>query len=605
MTYSSTAAARVRSGYAGAHRVLDAVARWARDTPTATAVAAPDGTFTFAELAAHMAALATALESRQVGPQTSVGLCLGRSRWLVPSLLAVWRAGATAVPTDDRHPADRISFLLRDAAVQVLLGDRAPSGAAPRRARTLDPAALAGTATDAQEPAEPREPLDPDHCAYVIYTSGTTGWPKGVEATYRGLDTFLAALAELELAPGGLGINAVSPAFDGWLWCTLLYLLHGQGVAIVDAAGGADDGDDGAGDLVKRIAALRPSTVSLTPSLLAACGEELPPAETIVVAGERCPPSIVDRFSHGRRMLNVYGPTEMTIAATWSDSARGDDVRTIGTALPGYHAYVLDDGRRPVRPGTPGELYLAGPAIARGYRNRHGLTAARFVPDPFGTGGARMYRTGDMVVERPDGQLEYVGRRDDQVKVRGFRVELGEIERVAEQLPDVSAAAAFVTASGDAIGLAVVASPATPADGEAELAAAVRTHCARYLPDFMVPGAVHVLPALPTTTTGKTDRAALARLAVAAASSGQAPDTERERQVCAVWSELLARPVGDVDANFFEIGGHSLLAARAVSALRRATGLRLTLRHLLANPTAAGLAAELDRLAEDTAASAS
>ncbi|WP_196467659.1 non-ribosomal peptide synthetase [Planomonospora sp. ID91781] len=626
MTHSS--APDTPGGYAPAHRVLDAVTRWARRAPAATAVRAPDGEFGFAELARHVDALAAALVDAGAGPQTPVGLCTGRSRWLVAGLLAVWRAGATAVPVDDGHPADRINFALRDAGVKILLGDRLPPGAAPPKTRTLLPEEAAGQRVSAWA-ALP----DPDDCAYVIYTSGTTGWPKGVEVTYRGLDTLLDALACLGLPAGGLGVNAVSPAFDGWLWCTLLYLCHGQGVALVDLEEGLD----------AALEAVRPRTVCLTPSLLASCTGDIPSARVLVVAGEPCPPELVRRFGDGRRILNVYGPTETTIAATWADSHRGDDVRTIGRPLPGYRAHVLDDRRRPVPPGVPGELYLAGAAVARGYRNRPGLTASRFVPDPFGGAGDRMYRTGDVVVERPDGQLEYHGRLDDQVKVRGLRVELGEIERVALRAPGVRAAAAFVTETGDAVGLAVVPSvapgtpedsptgapdspatldaapalalDATPApapeprsapasppepDGEARLAAEVRARCAAGLPEAMVPAAVSVVAVLPTLPTGKVDRTALARLSPRGPVAGRPPEGERELLVCEVLGELLTRPVEDAGADFFELGGHSLLAARAVSALRRRTGLRLTMAHLLAAPTAEGLAAALDRLAEDS-----
>jgi amino acid adenylation domain-containing protein len=589
----ATATTHVSELDRGAGRVLSALTRWARRTPTATAVVAPDGAFTYCELADRVALLAGALAAAGVVPGTAVGLCLGRSRLAVPALLAVWWLGATAVPTDDRHPGERLKFVLSDADVQVIVGDALPGGVAPRRAVRLDADTLAA-------PAPCRNPR-PEDCAYVIYTSGTTGRSKGVEVTYRALDTFLAALATVGLPSGGLGINAVSPAFDGWLWCTLLYLLHGQGVALIDLAGssaGDDVGDDTVGDLAERIAALAPRTVCLTPSLLATCADTIPSAEVIVVAGEPCPPGLVERFAQGRRMLNVYGPTEATIAATWADSARGDDLTTIGRPLPGYRVHVLDERRRPVPLGTVGELYIGGPAVARGYRNSPELTAVRFVSDPLGGCGARMYRTGDAVVLRPDGQLEYRGRLDDQVKVRGYRVELSEVERVALQVPDLVVAAAFVTCSGDGIGLAVVLSAGVD---EREFARRVRTRCAELLPEPMVP-LVYVVTALPVSSAGKVDRAALAHLAVTAQPlSGRPPSTERERQVCQVWSALLPHPVQDVDASFFELGGHSLLAARAVAALRRATGQPLSMRHLLANPTVAQLARELDRLAQSTA----
>jgi amino acid adenylation domain-containing protein len=563
------------------------VQRSASRTPTLAAVTAPDGVLAYRDVLGRVRSLRGGLADGGVGTGTTVGFALGRSRLAVPALLAVWQLGATAVMLDERHPADRINFVLRDAGVEVLLAPPMPPGVVPRGVRRVDPDSSSDTT-----PA--RVAADPAACAYVVYTSGTTGWPKGVEVSYRNLETFLRAVAGLGLRPGGLGINAVSPAFDGWLWCTLLYLVHGQGMAIVDltADGGA------AVTLGDRIGQLKPSTVCLTPSLLSTCLDDIATAEVVVVAGERCPPNLARRLQGHHRVLNVYGPTEATIAATWADSDRSDDVTSIGRPLPGYRIHVLDDDRQPVAEGAVGELYIAGGGVASGYRNRPGMTAARFVPDRFGGPGGRMYRTGDLVTRRSDGQLDYVGRRDEQVKIRGFRVELSEIDRVVAGVAPVSIAAAFVTTTGQAIGVAVVLAP------DADAAAAVKEihrRCTSRLPEVMVPRRVDIVESLPTSLTGKVDREALARASTVSAT-GREPVSDRERVICQVWSGLLEQPVRDVDADFFDLGGHSLLAARAVSALRRTTGLRLTVQTLFTYPTAAGLAAELDRLAAAAAA---
>ncbi|MER5220678.1 non-ribosomal peptide synthetase [Streptomyces flaveus] len=569
-----------------------ALERWTREQPDAQAVGAEDGALTYAELTARTSATAAALASAGAGPESAVGLLLGRSRESVPALLAVWSLGATAVPLDPGHPVERLGSVLRDARVSVLVASDVPGGLDVGRVRRVGPARPVGTHSGALAVAAPA----PDTCSYVIYTSGTTGRPKGVEVTYRGLDTFVDALAGLGLPPGGLGLNAVSPAFDGWLWCTLLYLVHGQGVALVDLSlDGLRRADAEGREPLP--AGLR--TASLTPSLLAAHGGGLDEAEVVVVAGETCPAALAERFTRGRRLLNVYGPTEATIAATWADSERGDDVSSIGRPLPDYRAYVLDDDLFPVPLGTEGELYLGGPAVARGYRNRPGLTAARFLPDPFQGGGARMYRTGDLVVRRPGGELEYHGRRDDQVKIRGHRIELGEVERVAAELPEVVAAACCTLASGQSLGLAVVAAPGAGASGE--LAAAVAAHCAEFLPEAAVPAGVRVVDRIPTLGTGKADRAALARELTASAGTAE-PDaaTAREREVMAVWAAVLECEVPGPAADFFELGGHSLAAARVVADLRRTTGLRITLGKLLTRPTVAEVAAELDRLAAES-----
>ncbi|WP_079070668.1 non-ribosomal peptide synthetase [Streptomyces sp. IMTB 1903] len=570
--------------------------RWTREQPDETAVKAVDGNLTYAALTARTARYAAALTRAGVGPETSVGLLLDRSRESVPALLAVWSLGGTAVPLDPGHPVERLGGVLRDAGAVVLVATGVPAGLetggtvllTPREVRRGAPGALAVS------------PPAPDSCAYLIYTSGTTGRPKGVEVTYRGLDTFVEALSGLGLPPGGLGLNAVSPAFDGWLWCTLLYLVHGQGVALTDLSldGLRQAAAEGREPLP---AGLR--TVSLTPSLLAAHGAGLDSAEVVVVAGEACPAALAERFAQGRRLLNVYGPTEATIAATWADSRRGDDVTSIGRPLPGYRAYVLDEELRPVPAGTEGELYLGGPAVARGYRGRPGLTASRFLPDPFQGGGTRMYRTGDVVIRRDGGELEYRGRRDDQVKVRGHRIELGEVERIAAELPEVVAAACCPLAAGQTLGLAVVAAPGV-AD-PAGLATRVVERCRKQLPAAAVPATVRVLDRIPTLTTGKADRAALAR-ALEQPEDGDGPGaagdgtvSASERTVMTVWAEVLATEVPGPESDFFDLGGHSLAAARAVSELRRATGLRVGLGALLARPTVADVAAEIDRLAAE------
>ncbi|MEU6159952.1 non-ribosomal peptide synthetase [Streptomyces sp. NPDC047130] len=567
-----------------------ALRRWTAERPDAEAVHAEDGTLTYAALTARTAELATALARAGAGPETAVGLLLGRSRDAVPALLAVWSLGATAVPLDPGHPAERRATVLRDAHARVLVAPGPAHGPGLGDVPTLDPAVPVTGA-----PGTPRVTVPgPDTCAYVVYTSGTTGTPKGVEVTYRGLDSFTAALGGLGLTPGGLGLNAVSPAFDGWLWCTLLYLVHGQGVALVDLS---LDGLRRAAAQGREPLPAGLRTASLTPSLLAAHGAGLDEAEVVVVAGEPCPAALAERFAHGRRLLNVYGPTEATVAATWADSERGDDVSTIGRPLPDQRAYVLDDELRPVPPGEEGELYLGGPAVARGYRNRPGLTAARFLPDPFQGGGTRMYRTGDVVVRRPGGELEYRGRRDDQLKIRGHRIEPGEVERIAAQLPEVVAAACCPLASGQSLGLAVVAAPGTGPAGD--LAATVAEHCAKLLPEAAVPTTVRVVDRIPTLGTGKADRAALAReLTAPAGQATTASATSRERAVMALWAEVLELEVPGPEADFFTLGGHSLAAARVVAELRRSTGLAITLGALLARPTVADVAAELDRLAD-------
>ncbi len=563
-------------GGSGAGLAFAALDRWAADTPSAPAISAADGTLGFAALARRTRAIAGLLAERGVARGAAVGVGSGRSRLTLPAMLAVWWLGATAVPVDDRYPADRVNFILRDAGVTILLADRIAPGVVPAGVRRVG---IEDAAGDGPDPVAAGD----EDCAYVVYTSGTTGWPKGVEVTYRNLATFLAGLSTLGLTPGGVGANPLSPAFDGWLWNVLLHLLHGQGTAVVDLQ------DGGSGDFAERMAAVAPRTISMPPTLVAACIDALPTVDTVVLAGERCPRALAEKLAGRCRVLNVYGPTEATIAATWADSDRGDDIVSIGRPAPGYDVYVLDEDGAPVRAGGTGELHIGGPGVSRGYRNRPDLTAERFPTLP---SGERVYRTGDLVTVRADGLLEFAGRRDEQVKVRGFRVEPREVEQVVEEQPGIAVAAVFVLETGDALGLAVV-----PDEGARVDVAELRGRCRDRLPDFMVPGVIDVVAALPATANGKVDRAALARDAAASAPAlaGRRPATPREVAVCDAWSSVLDQPVADVDADFFELGGHSLLAARAVAALREHTGVRLSMQDLLNNPTPAGLARELDR----------
>ncbi|MEU9365114.1 amino acid adenylation domain-containing protein [Streptomyces avermitilis] len=574
-------------GFDAGLNVAALVAETARQDPDRVAVRAPDGEFGFAGLDRRANALAAALREHGAGPEHAVGVHLGRTRDLVAALLAVWKTGAAFVPLDPAHPVDRLAATVRDAGVSVLVAEAAaPLTRAADGVPVLDPSALA--VTEAPE-VRPERSL-PDALAYIVYTSGTTGEPKGVAVSYRNLANLVGAVAPLAPPRHGLGGNVLAPAFDGWLWSTVLPLAHGRGVVLADPLDGMDTVLDGSVDLI-----------TATPSLLAA--QEPPTAgsgpRTVVVAGEASAPALVERWSRGRRFVNAYGPTETTICATWADSAAGDDPVTIGRPLPNYRIRVLDRYLRPVPAGTPGELFIAGEGVARGYRDLPGQTAARFLPDPLGDGG-RMYRTGDVVRLRPDRTLEFVGRADQQIKVRGFRVEPAGIERAASAVAGVRSAA-FFTVPGPvapALGLAVV-----PEDTAGEkLETEVRTALESVLPDFMVPSYVLRVDRLPLTATGKVDEAALVLLCEKNTDrdrAGAAPSTPSGQLVARAWSTVLKKPVDSVEDNFFELGGHSLVATQVVSMLRKETGLRLPMRLLFAHPTVGALAAELDRLAAE------
>ncbi|MET7288405.1 non-ribosomal peptide synthetase [Streptomyces sp. NPDC005573] len=597
-------------------RLLGHLARHAAERPGEPAVLTSDGGLDWTGLDASVATATRGLRAHGIGRGTAVALTTGRDRHAVTALLSVWALGATAVLLDERHPAAHIGEVVANSGAEwIVAAELTPqvlgNGVPVLTTSDLfeepfeEPAADAGADAGAPAAGAGAGPVRPDDVAYVIHTSGSSGRPKGVEVSFANLEAFLDAIETLGMPRGGNGINAVSPAFDGWLWCTLLYLVFGNALGIVDLARSAADGPAAA------IAALAPRVVCLTPSLLAACEAGVDSAEAIVVAGEPCPPDLTKRHADGRRILNVYGPTEATIAATWADSARGDDLDTIGTAIPGYTVHVLGPEGRPVPDGTQGELYIGGPGVALGYRNEPALTARHFVTDPE---LGRVYGTGDLVRRRDDGLLEFCGRSDAQVKVRGFRVELTEIERRAVG-PGVAQAVAYLLPGGRTIGLAVVTAEGYPGDGE------LRDRLAASLPAHQVPSGIRRLEKLPLTPNGKTDRAALATAhahASASATASASADMDADGAgphppeitdtllgtVTKVWNSVLEQSVTDADADFFASGGHSLLAAEMITTLRRETGVSLSMRDLLGSPTIRACADLVrTRLAETAAAS--
>ncbi|MFJ3788339.1 non-ribosomal peptide synthase/polyketide synthase [Kitasatospora sp. NPDC090091] len=530
-------------------------------TPDAVALVCGDAELTYRQVDARANRFAHALIARGVGPERVVAVALPRSVESVVAVLGVLKAGAAYLPVDPAYPAARIAFMLDDAR-PVLLVD--------------DPATVVGG--DWPDTA-PEVALDARHPAYVIYTSGSTGRPKGVVVSHAGVSGLVAAQVErLGVAPGSRVLQFASPSFDASFWDLCSALLTGAALVLAPAEAPLDALTDHRLDVTH---------VTLPPSALAAVAEGSVVASTLVVAGEACPPELVARWAPGRRMINAYGPTETTVCATMSDPlSPGSGVPPIGRPVAGFRAYVLDGRLQPVPPGVAGELYVAGPGLARGYLNRPGPTAGRFLACPFGPAGARMYRTGDLVRFRTDGELEYVGRADDQVKVRGFRVELGEVEAALAGHPAVARAA--VLAQDDRLIGYVAARPGT-APRPAELAAHLRDR----LPDYLVPAVFTVLDALPLTPNGKLDRAALPAPDLGSAAAGRAPRTPQEQILCELFAEVLGVSGVGVDDDFFDLGGHSLLATRLAARVRSVLGVELGLRVLFQAPTVAGLAGVL------------
>ncbi|MES4909637.1 AMP-binding protein, partial [Streptomyces sp. NPDC000395] len=435
---------------------------------------------------------------------------------------------------------------------------------------------------DTQPDTDPVVPLRPANTAYTIYTSGTTGRPKAVTVTHEGLATLVASLVErCGLTEMVRVPQLASTGFDASV--LELLLAFGAGGTLVLPAAGRMAGEELAGVLAEH----RVTHVFLAPTLLATLPTRaaLPELTHVLVGAEACPPHVVEQWAPGRQMMNLYGPTEITVAASIAGPLSGTAV-PIGRPVMGFRLHVLDEFLSPVVPGAVGELYVAGSGLARGYLDRPGLSAGRFVADPWGPPGSRMYRTGDLVRWSGDGELEYLGRVDGQVKIRGFRIEPGEVERVLSGHSAVDQA--LVVAREEQPGDIRLVAYVVPGEGYA--AEEVRRHLRATLPDYMVPAALVTLRRIPLTTSGKVDHRALPAPDYTPSGAGRTPRTSCEEILCVLFAEVLGVAHVGVDDSFFDLGGHSLLATRLISRIRTALGAELPLRTLFEAPTVAGLA---------------
>ncbi|WP_330113822.1 non-ribosomal peptide synthase/polyketide synthase [Streptomyces sp. MUM 178J] len=562
-------------------------------TPDAPAVSAGEVTLSYAELNGRANRLARLLAGRGVGPESVVAIAVPRSPEMITAVLAVLKSGAAYLPVDTEYPADRIAYMLADAAPALVVTTQdvvphLPKGVgqpllvidspatAPELARHDD-----GDLTDAYRGGA----LLPDHPAYVIYTSGSTGRPKGVVVRHGGLaDYLVGAVADYRGVSGTVLLHS-SVSFDTTVTSLHAVLTAGGHIQLTDFLENAVESPF---DLLK-------VTPSHLPLLTEAVEGTVAGAE-LLVAGEALTSGALApwRRSHPQgAVFNVYGPTETTVSAVQHRVAPGEVLPEgaavpIGRPLANTRTYVLDSRLSPVPAGVPGELYIAGSGVARGYLGRPALTGERFVADPFGPAGSRMYRTGDVVRWTADGTLEFVGRADDQVKVRGHRIELGEAEAALAAVPGV--ARAVVAVREDTPGDRRLVGYVVPFDGVALDVQAVRRQVAAVVPEYMVPSAVVALDAVPLTPNGKTDRRALPAPPQQTAVLGREPHTPQEAILCGLFAEVLGVGRVGIDDNFFEMGGHSLLAMRLLSRIRSVLSAQLGIRDLFEAPTVAGLA---------------
>ncbi|MFI7118871.1 non-ribosomal peptide synthase/polyketide synthase [Amycolatopsis sp. NPDC049868] len=577
-----------------------------RRSPGATAVVSGAVALTFTELNERANRLARALVAHGVGAEDFVALALPRSADVLLAILAVHKAGAAYLPLDSDYPAERLSAMLADARPKVILTEPELLESLPRT--EIETLALCALVTEDRQSHDLTDrdrvrPLVPEQPAYVIYTSGSTGTPKGVVVPHRGVvNLFQSHRATLHRpaveATGKPHLrvgHAWSFSFDA-SWQPQLWLLDGHAVHIVDEETRRDP---------ELLAALIEREgfdfIEVTPSFFAQMADaglldgDRCPLAVIGVGGEAVPESLWRRLAtlDGTEAFNLYGPTESTVDAL---VARIGDSETplVGRPVANTRAYVLDAALRPVPPGVTGELYLAGAGLARGYLGRTALTSERFVADPFGPAGARMYRTGDLARWTADGRLDFGGRADDQAKIRGFRVEPGEVEAVLERHDGVAQAVVLVREDRPRVKQLVAYVVSTVDRDE------LRRFAAETLPDYLVPAAFVTLDVLPVLSNGKLDRKALPAPDYSELAGGRAPETALEKTLCALFAEVLDVPELGAEDDFFALGGDSIVAMRLVGRAR-AAGLKITPHEVFAGRTVAALAEVAERIEDDGA----
>ena len=568
--------------------VHERVMQMAAARPDAIAVEGSWCAVTYAEIVRRAGAVARRLTTLEVGPEDLVGLCASPAVDNIAAILGVLEAGAAFVPIDPAYPADRVAAMLETCRPRLIL-------AADRLAgwRVLEPwprmslsEAVTEVEPDGTPPASPRL----ERAAYLIFTSGSTGRPKGVLVQHSGL----ANLVEQQIEAFGIGpasrvLQFASLSFDAAVSEVFTALCAGSTLCLVERP--ADRQGVGLLDLLER---RRISVVTLPPSLLRVLpARELPELCTLVSAGEACSPEVVRRWWRpGRRLINAYGPSEATVCATMKRLSGPDDEPTLGRELRGVDAHVLDDALCATADGLEGELFLGGAGLARCYLGDPARTAERFLPDAIsGRPGARLYRTGDRALRRPDGELDFLGRTDEQVKVRGFRIEPDDVAAALRHAPGVRDV--LVAAHRRGGELVLVAHVIGDPSAEGVIRAAAR----RQLPDFLQPSEYQFLDAWPLTPAGKVDRTALRRSGASPPPEASIPGTERgaTAAVARLFEELLEIRGVDPERSFFEIGGDSILAIRLLLRIESELGRRLRLGALFEHPSAAALGMLLER----------
>ncbi|MFI6999798.1 amino acid adenylation domain-containing protein [Nocardia sp. NPDC050175] len=555
----------------------------------AVAIRAGATSFTYRQVDEHTNRLAKVLIAAGAGPERTVAISIPRSAESVLAMIAVAKTGAAFVPIDPTYPADRIEHMVGDSGVVAGVTVAAARKSLPDKVNwlILDEETIARRMREQDAgPIEPSAAIHLDQVAYIIYTSGSTGLPKGVLVSHRGLANLATgSAAGFGVTADSVVAHAVSPSFDISVEEILVTLAAGATLAVVPPAAYAGE------EMAEVLRTHRVTHLNVTPTVVGSLDPAtLPDLRTVIVGGDACPPELVAKWA-GRTLLNGYGPTETTVTVTLSEALVPAAPVTIGSLVRGVSAVVLDPWLRPVPPGTIGELYLAGAGLARGYHRRNGLTAGRFVANPY-EAGARLYRTGDLVRWSTRGgrlELEYQGRSDFQVKVRGFRIELGEIDAALQRHPDIDFAITLGAETG--AGATALVSYVLPKPGAEVHPEALKAAAGETLPAYMVPAVVMVLDSIPLTPLGKVDRKALPAPDFGARTIvSRAPSTPREEALAALFAEVLGLETVGVDESFFALGGDSIVSIQLVSRAK-AAGIGLSARDVFERKTVAALAA--------------
>jgi amino acid adenylation domain-containing protein len=557
-------------------------------SPDAIAVIFGDEQLTYKELNQRANQLAHHLGNLGVGPEVLVGICVERSLEMIVGLLGILKAGGAYLPLDPAYPPERLVFMLEDASVGVLLTQAPLVESLPKHQARIVCLDTDWEIIERQSEENPQCNFTPENLAYVIYTSGSTGKPKGVLVPHSGVSNLATALHRAcNVQPNSRMLQFASLSFDSSVTELVMTLLAGATMVM-----GTRDSLLPGPCLIQLLRDFAIATVVLPPSVLAILpANELPALRTVIVAGEACSRDLVAKWSSGRRFFNGYGPTECTVCTTIVECTDSKEAPPIGRPLPNTQVYILDAQKQLVPIGVPGELYIGGVGVTRGYLNQPELTAERFIPNPFSNdSGSRLYKTGDLTRYLPDGNIEFLGRIDHQVKIRGFRIELGEIEAVLRQNRAVQDAV-VIGQEYDLNDKRLVAY-VVPSQEQIFSTSELRRYLKQKLPDHMVPSAFVRLEALPLTPNDKVDRRALPMPdRIRSVEETFAPPlTLFEEVLAGIWSEVLKLDSVGIHDNFFELGGHSLLAVRVLAQIEKTFGKNLPLATLFQSPTIEQLA---------------